>query len=315
MELVYDVQKRVVAAAYYSWRRGQSRRRGIESDKFFVQSIKGILTLRGATASVQVLPGHKNTWNDWKSLDQSKTVALTKEVCLAIKTVTGHDVTPGHLLAREYNSTELVTIASEPQSRVVSNAPNGDGHEQHEVSCERVAFRRSRTLRVEASWCTDEGRRLPKKQAIREVGSAIVGLRRAEVHLEAEGPINPLVTLEAPDKGDPNARAEGVRITDDPVNPGRWIVEAADGEVLVGSVDLTRIALAWHPVDKDMHLNVEADQNDFEVDFRPIGEWPAKTEAEQARSNMRRHFIANILRLRCTKDRGEYIISRAPVTK
>ncbi len=220
MEPVYDIQKRTLAGAYYTWQDSRTKQVGVERDKFFIDSIRGILTLRGHVATVPKLPQSKNTWNDWKRLGPSKTISLSHEVCLAIKTITGIDVTPRHVLQNEYNSTELVIIADEPTARVISNVENEDGHEQFEVSCSRIAFRRSRTLRVEASWCAREGRKLPHKHAVREIGSAIIGLRRTEIQVEASGPVSPIVTLISPDKDDPYSRAEGVRVSDDPACAG-----------------------------------------------------------------------------------------------
>lgn len=313
MEPVYDIQKRTLAGAYYAWQDSRTKQVGVERDKFFIDSIRGILTLRGHAGIVPKLPQSKNTWNDWKRLEPSKTISLSYEVCLAIKTITGIDVTPRHVLNNEYNSTELVIIADEPTARVISNVENDDGHEQFEVSCNRVAFRRSRTLRVEASWCAGEGRNLPRKHAVREIGSAIIGLRRAEIQIEASGPVSPIVTLISPDKNDPYSRAEGVCISDDPACAGRWMVEGGNGEVLVGSIDLSRLASAQHEAESEMHLTVEADKNDFEIDFRPLDDWPAKTGQDEARSNMRRHFIANILRLGLAKNERAYLLSRAPI--
>lgn len=313
MEPVYDVQKRTLAGAFYSWQKSHTKKIGVERDKFFIESIRGILTLRGHVGVVHKLPQNKNTWNDWKRLNPSKTIALSREICLAIKTITGIDVTPRHVLESEYNSTELAIIAREPTARAISNTANDNCQEQYEVSCGRVAFRRSRTLRVEASWCVGEGRRLPQKHAVREIGSAIIGLRRADIQIDANGPISPIVTLISPDKNDPYARAEGVRISDDPVRAGRWVVECGNGEVLVGSVDLSRLASAYHEPENEMQLTVEADKNDFEIDFRPLGEWPEKVGEDESRSNMRRHFIANILRLGLAKNERAYLLSRAPI--
>lgn len=313
MEPVYDVQKCALAGAFYTWQQNHTKKIGVERDKYFVESIKGILTLRGHTGVAFKLPRSKNTWNDWKRLDPSKTIALSREVCLAIKTITGIDVTPRHVLNNEYNSTEIAFIASEPTARAISNTANENGQEQYELSCGRVAFRRSRTLRVEAHWCIGEGRKLPRSQAVREIGSAIIGLRRADIQIDANGPISPIVTLILPDKNDPYARAEGVRISDDPANAGRWMVEGGNGEVLVGSLDLSRLASAYHEADSEMHLTIEADKNDFEIDFRPVGDWSEKEGEDEARSNMRRHFIANILRLSLAKNERAYLLSRAPI--
>lgn len=314
MEAAYKVQKRTLALTFYSWQESLVRTQGVERAKLFAESIGGLLALNGRQVGQLKLPANKNTWNDWKRLPPSKTIFLSKEACLAIKTLTGDDVTPDGALGEEYNSTELAIIAKKPTSRVISNSENEDEKELYEVSCERVAFRRSRTIRVEMGWSAHEKRTLPRRDSMREIGSAIIGLRRADVRLEADGEVRPIVTLLSQNESDPMARAEGVSISDDPVCAGRWIVEAQNGDILVGSLDLTRLAHAFNTSESEMHLSVEADKNDFEVDFRPLGEWPARTTADEARSNMRRYFIANILRLRLAKDDRAYLLSKAPVS-
>ncbi|MEP5770764.1 hypothetical protein [Nisaea sp.] len=247
----YIVSKKVVAETFYSWQGKVPKQKGMQRDQYFIDSITGVLELNGEARTDLGLPPKKNTWYDWKRSDSKKKTELSREVCMAIKTVTGIDVTPDNDLRDEHNATELVTIVDQPIARVISNKESENGQELFEVSCRRVSFRRSRTFRVKAKSCVGQGRSLARSQASRDIGSAIVGLRRAEMQLEANGPISPIVTLISPNPNDPYARAEGLTISDNPRSAGRWIVEGGHGDVLVGSVDLTRLASAWHSVDGD----------------------------------------------------------------
>lgn len=306
MPAQFKIPKCNLAQAYYAWCDDTPKRKDVHREEMFAEKIRCALRLRNANDDIRPIPTSRETWRQWTKKPPCDCATLSFDQAVALKAVTGCDVTTEQALSDEHNFSTLVTMVGEPYAKRAVNRPDEDGNDLFDISVDRIAFRPSLPVRVMKSVVTNGV--LPKQDF--DIGSATLVLRAAHLHVEAAGKVTPLVTELAPG-GDAPVRAVGITLSDDPTQPGTWTARP-DKDHLEGSVFLSPFAQAECAEDAEITVAVTADEAAIEADFRPTGEDLSKDEAK---SRARKHLMDKVLALDVAEQSRSLLLSRAIVRK
>lgn len=292
-----NVSKSSVAAAYRSWLQGQPRKSGVDRSELFRDQIAALLNLSASSSSVDRLPHSRSTWSNWAKSDPKKVVQLDIDLCRAIHSVTGVEITEGQLPSGDADFTEVVQIPEQPTARLVSNQPSEDGCETYSISVPRLAFRKSSSLRVTSP-------------SGRDIGSVVFGIRSANICISGGERVHPNLTYLTPtSSASGGASAEGVTVVDNPKSPGSWIVNG-ERNVLLGSLYLPDLANAEAEPNSELEITVEARNDDVEVDFVSA---PGQDLTQSGKSLARKRLLDQLIRVALETKAESIVFSRSNV--
>lgn len=280
------ITRRRAVEAYDNWRKKNGRAvrgSGTNSDKLFVQAINNQLLLaQDSPPHTLGIPTTRGGWGNWRTERDAQTKRIRRDVCFAIRVLTGEDITGNQELESEpVNATDMVRLG--PAWIVPQDA--GDQSGPVDLTVDWIDFK--------VGVAQDVNRALSKKSPSacdekERIGSVRYALYEASLYAEGGEKLHhPMVNPEGSRK---------VELSIDRDDHLRWRVMPGDERTVLRG-DLSQLTLATGAVDigSQISVNVSVGRADIDPIFTIAAD---KTVSRNDEQRLRERLVEQVLRNR-----------------
>lgn len=215
--------RRLLVSAYDAWLKanGRAKRSGEpspekHSNQIFIQELRALLNLARDDQPRRLgIPTSRSGWSNWRNGRGTLLVKLRLDVCRAIKTISGVDVTANQSLSGEpTNSTDLVTIGAVKYRAEPNASPT------HSILVETISFRASDPKEVRLADFNPTSHSPGQR-----IGSVRFALTGASIFMDAQNSLS--ATLRHLSDGEPTdcGHVRGAHVSLDDEGVLRWRVQ------------------------------------------------------------------------------------------
>ncbi len=180
-----EVDRSRLITAYGEWQRRRERAdeySSKHSDKLFVDEIRRVLELsRNGVPTRLGIPASRSTWSTWRKQTDKPLTKLRLDVCRAVLSLTGEDVTVnGFLMYSPVNPTDLVEIG-EVEATPNQEASTSSAKGKFDLRVATLVFRMTSSVEVNLGHTVKNP--TPHQKSVR-IGSARYVLKEATIFAE-----------------------------------------------------------------------------------------------------------------------------------